>query len=186
MASVFKKRGAATVITVVVMIAATLAGVHFSVGRQSAKIEQQFYDGVYLKKEGYTQTSIDSQLHQRVNAATGLYSLALNYLNESDAAPLRDAYLALADAETIPEKSAANASLTRAAGDVWARLQNAGMNERDADGVSGYVYTMDAAQQVIDSSAYNEAVTEYMTKTMGAFPVSLIRHIAFCNYPAYF
>ena len=186
MASVLKKRSVAAIITAAVILISTLAGVHFSVGRQSRAVERQFYEGVYLESEGYTQTSIDSQLRQRANAATGLYSLAIGYLEESETTPLRDAYVALLDEETISAKYAADQALQAAAENVYSLLQTAGMSQRDTDGVEGYIYTLNAARDVIARSDYNRVVSDYMSGTLGRFPVNLLRRIALCDYPEYF
>ncbi|NMA24341.1 MAG: hypothetical protein GX936_01595, partial [Clostridiales bacterium] len=75
-----RKRSTAVLIAAFVIIFGTLLGVYLSLNRETAKIEAQFYNGVFLREEKYVQTSIQSQLDKRADAALGLLSVANKYV----------------------------------------------------------------------------------------------------------
>lgn len=185
--SILKKRSTAVVITILVIIIATLFGVHRSVGKQADKIEAQFYEGVYLKDEGYYQASIAGQLEVRESAALGLVSLASNYDSlSSETKSLRNARNELIEAESIEEKYLANEKLQKAYTALYDAFVAEDISAREISGAEDYAYLMDAAQQLIKSSDYNSTVAEFINSDLRAFPVNILKHIAFCDYPEYF
>ena len=175
-----RKRKTAVLITVAAAIAATLLGVAGTANRMTRDIEAMFYNGVYLKDEGYTQPGIDSHLNEASNAALGLATIMGNYPELSDKAEaLISARSGLLSAKRISEKRLANLrmwasfnELAEAAGNV---PPNTGMSERDKAAASKYTDTFRGAYIAISSSAYNDKVSEYLsgrsvlTRFLGAF-----------------
>ena len=180
-----KKRSTAVLIAVVVILLGTLFGVHRSVNKETAKIDAQFYNGVYLKDAKYTQPSIQSQLDKRADAALGLLSVAHQYVYLDDAAQkLRAAREALLDADTISEKYAANSKLENA----WKQVYESLVAHADdvPPSIESYVSTLSGAQGIIEKSDYNNTVNDFRSGTLGAFPINILKHLALVDYPAYF
>ncbi len=180
-----KRRSTAVLIAAVVIVFGTLFGVHRSVNRETAKIEAQFYDGVYLKQEKFVQTSIQSQLDKRTDAALGLIAEANKYVFASDMTDiLRASREALLDADTITEKYDANLRLENA----WKQVYEALVAHADdvAPAVESYVSTLIGAQGVIEKSDYNRLAEEFQNKALSAFPVNILKNLAFVDYPEYF
>jgi hypothetical protein len=183
--SKLKKRSSAILIVVVVIVFGTLFGVHRSVNKETAKIEAQFYNGVYLKDEKYIQPSIQSQLDARTDAALGLLSVANKYIFLDDIVSiLRGAREELMDAGTIQEKYAANVKLENA----WKQVYESLTAHADdvPPSVENYVSTLSGAQGIIDKSAYDRSVDEFRNSTLRAFPVNILKNLAFVDYPEYF
>jgi hypothetical protein len=183
--SSLKKRSTAALIAAVVVIFGTLLGVHLSVSRETAKIEAQFYDGVYLKDEKYVQTSIQSQLDKRADAALGLLSVANKYVFLEDmAGVLREARETLLDADSLAEKYAANIKLENAWKQIYESLTAHADDVPTSD--ESYISTLRGAQSVIEKSDYNRLTAEFRQKTLSAFPVNILKNLAFVDYPEYF
>ncbi|SHI05971.1 hypothetical protein SAMN02745823_02151 [Sporobacter termitidis DSM 10068] len=184
--AIFKRRSTAALIALIVVVLGTLFGVHRSVGGETAKIEAQFYSGVYLKDEKYTQPSIQSQLDKRNPAALGLVSVASNYPELKDMTDaLRSAQHELADAGTIPEKYAANEKMQAAYVKLNAALAQRELKDNEKASAASYAGTLDGAQSVIGKSAYNSQVEALRNKLRG-FPVNILKNLAFVQYPDYF
>ena len=184
---IFKKRGAAITVAVIVMVVSALFGVHRSVGRAAKKVEKMFYDGVYVSGEGYRQASIQDQLDQRLSAAMTLWSIASNYDELSgEAEELRASRAALADAESISEKYGANLALSQSCDRLTEKLASVSLNERDKNEADDCIYRLEAAQKLIDSSSYGDEVDGFINGTMKKFPVKYLKSLAFCKYPEYF
>jgi hypothetical protein len=181
------KRSTATLIAVAVIILGTLFGVHRSVGSQSARIEAQFYGGVFLKDGNYTQPSIQSQLDKRATAALGLASLGSSYDVSSvtdKAEALRQARNDLLNASTITGKYIANEKLQSAYKAFSGAVLGIGPADK-AEAFKSYSETMDGAQSIIEKSAYNAEVTAFLQQ-LRSFPVNILKNLAFVNYPEYF
>jgi len=184
---ILKSRGAAAAIAVIIVVLATLFGVHRSVGAQIEKLEQTFYDGVYIEKGDYTETSIASQLAQRSNAANGLVSVAGGFdALQAETKAMREARNSLIEAERISEMYDANIMLQDAYEALYPLLLDQDLSENQRAAAENYRSTMDGAQAVIDRSAYNEAVEEFESGILGAFPVNLLKYPAFAGSPEKF
>jgi hypothetical protein len=180
-----KKRSTAILIAVIVIIFGTLFGVHRSVNKETANIEARFHDGVYLKDEKYTQPSIQSQLDKRADAALGLLSVANKYVFLQEMTQqLREAREELLDAGSIIGKNAANEKLENAWKQVYETLTAHGDDVPAS--VEGYISTLKGAQSVIEKSSYNENVRDFRNGTLTAFPVNILKNLAFVDYPEYF
>lgn len=182
---VLLKRSTAALIAFIVIVFGTLFGVHRSVGSETAKIEKQFFSGVYLKDEEYLQPSIQSQLDKRATAALGLISLGFEL--EAAAGPageLRDARNELLSAKTISDKYIANEKLQKAYKALVAAMPEGGPAGK-TEALRSYTATMDGAQGVIEKSAYNGLVSEFRRR-LNSFPVNILKILAFVKYPEYF
>ena len=187
MANILKKRSAAVVITVLVCAVSLLAGVHLSVGRQAKKIENAFETGVYY--DGYLHPAISDQLDDRQNAALGIITIASGY--EELSAPtdgLRSARQQLLDAEdgTLYDKYAANEKLEAAYEKLMTAMDGVSLSDDNAAAMESYSATMEAAQNLISTSGYNLAVSEFNRDILGSFPVSILRYPAFVDAPEFF
>ncbi|NLA86493.1 MAG: hypothetical protein GX847_04260, partial [Clostridiales bacterium] len=91
---------------------------------------------------------------------------------------------ALLDADTIPEKYDANLRLENA----WKQVYEVLVTHADdvAPAVESYVSTLKGAQGVIEKSDYNRLADEYQNKTLSAFPVNILKNLAFVDYPEHF
>jgi len=185
--AVLLKRSTAALIAFIVIVFGTLFGVHRSVGSETAKIEKQFYNGVYLKDEGYLQPGIQPQLDKRATAALGLISLGSDMELEAAAGPtqaLREARNELLSAKTIADKYIANEKLQKAYKALVAAMPEGGPAE-NAEAFKSYAATMDGAQGMIEKSAYNGLVSAFRRR-LNSFPVNILKNLAFVKYPEYF
>ena len=163
----FKNRRFAVLITVVVVVLATLFGVNKSLSRLSRDIEVQFYDGVYLESEGYTQPSIDFQLEKMSTAALNLATLLQGHPELTSAA--EDLLLArrtLLDAESIRYKGrdllwmdGIFATLVTLAGRVT------DLSEREVDAVAEYAQAFESASIFV----YGTLAPSYNSKVDGFY-----------------
>jgi hypothetical protein len=184
---IIKNRKFAILITVAVVVLATLFGVHRSAGKAARQIEARFYDGVYLEDEKYRESSIDSQLKKRDTAALGLISIAENYGGlEALNGDLKQARNDLLDAARISDKYIADEQLQKAYEALYAALMQQELTDRETEAAGHYAATMDGARSLIQKSSYNSEVSEFMNETMRSFPVNLLKSLAFVRYPEYF
>ena len=182
-----KNRSAATVIAVVVVVLATLFGVHRSVNAQVTKAENAFYTGVYLEDDGYYEKSIMSQLDQRTQAANGLLSIASGVDGlKSETDDLRKAREELLNAHRFSGMYDANEKLQKAYEKLLPVLEKQELPENMAEALRSYSATMDGAQTVIARSSYNDFIDDFKKDTLGAFPVSLLKYLAFTDVPQKF
>ena len=180
--SVFKNRRTAVIITVILCLLALVIGVRRSVGRQAADILEQFESGVRSSSAGYTLPSVSAQLEARSNASLGLISLAAQYgeLSEKSDA-VRRAREALLDAG-----SEANAALGSACDALVPLLEQ---QLTDADKISAlkdYAGIMSNTARLIETSGYNELVSDFRSNVLGLFPVNVLYRIAGVTVPDYF
>jgi ABC-type Na+ efflux pump permease subunit len=185
--NMLKNRKFAILITVAVVVLATLFGVHRSAGKAAGQIEALFYNGVYLDEEEYREPSIDSQLKKRDTAALGLISIAANYDEVKNLnSDLKQARNDLLDAVRISDKYMADEKLQKSYEALVAALMQQELTDREKEAAEHYAATMDGARSLIQKSSYNSAVGEFMNETMGSFPVNLLKSLAFVRYPEYF
>lgn len=184
---VLKNEKYARLITIAVVILATIFGVHKSVNREARKIEDQFYSGVYVEDENYTQPSIAAQLERRTNTALGIVTVSEKYDEAASAAKELDTKRQqLMEAESITDKYLANTELQSAYEQLREVLEGCSLSQRDKDGLDKYYSTMDGAQGIVSSSYYNMSVSRFINGTLGAFPVNILKYVSFVHYPEYF
>jgi hypothetical protein len=187
--AIFKKHSTACIVAALIIVFGTLFGVHRSVEAQTRKIEAMFYDGVYLKDEKYTQPGIGEQLDARATAALGLVTVGAQFGDDHNMPELTDALrqarLALMDAETIPEKYLANKTMQSAYEALYLEIMRYDLTGTTLAAVQSYAETFDGAQSMIDRSAYNDAVSSFRQE-LRAFPVGILRNLAYVTVPEYF
>jgi|GEM_PF-4123367 len=146
-----KKRSTARIALIAVIVVFTVIGVNMSAARVVRHTEKQFYDGVYLRAEKYTEAAIDGHLQKRAQAALGLLSLMPE---GNEAAELRKAREALLSARSIGEKYEANVLLERAYIEAADKLPE---SVREGESAKSYLSALSGAQSAIERSAYNAA-----------------------------
>ena len=185
--SVFKNRRTAVIITVIVCLLALVIGVRRSVGKQAADILEQFETGVRSASAGYTLPSVSAQLDARSNASLGLISLANQYADLSESADaVRRAREALLGAGSVSARSEANAALASACDALVPLLEE---RLTDADKISAlkdYAGVMSNTARLIETSGYNELVSDFRSNVVGLFPVNILYRIAGVTVPDYF
>ena len=159
---VLKKRSVATAILVVVIIVFTVLGINLSAARVVKAAERQFYDGVYIKSEKYTETAIETHLEKKEEAALGL--LSLDYGTKEEQAALRNARDELLNAKTIKEKYAANQALEKA----WRPVaESASLSSVYSEAANTYIKTLSGAESAIEKSSYNDVAQKANDSILG-------------------
>jgi hypothetical protein len=97
---------------------------------------------------------------------------------------LREARNELLSAKTISDKYAANEKLQQAYQALVAAMPEGGPAGK-AEAFRSYAAAMDGARGVIEKSAYNGLVSAFRRR-LNAFPVNILKHLAFVKYPEYF
>ena len=153
----------AVLITVAVAVLATLFGVYRTSARYTRKIEALFYDGVYLRDEGYTQPGIEAHLENSANAALGFAAFMDKYPEFApQAEELIFARRELLAAKGIGEKSAAYLEMSRLFYALFFKQLDAYLPGRDVDAARRYYDTFYGAATAIFNSGYNDEVREYL------------------------
>ena len=160
-----KNRKTAVLITVIVIIAATLFGVNRSLDRFTRDTEAMFYDGVYIEGAGYTQPGIAAQIDRYTDATLGLTTVLINYPELHDSAEVvLEQRRAVIGAESISAKGLAFRLLS---GNVYSLIKAAGnvdLRQRDIEDVSYFSATIDGAEAFIRDSAYNHTVSKLLNE----------------------
>ena len=175
--NLLKNRKFAILIAVVIAVIATLSGVYRTANRYAREIDAMFYEGVYLKKEGYTQPGIDSHLNNAADAALGLATIMANYPEFSAKAEnLILARREFIDAVSISDKSSANFKMWECFFELTDAISNAPpdvkLTGRDIDAQSQYYNTFLGAEISAHTSQYKGIINEYMNRQ------SFLVHIA--------
>ena len=185
--SVFKNRRTAVIITVIVCLLALVIGVRRSVGKQAADILEQFETGVRSASAGYTLPSVSAQLDARSNAALGLISLANQYGDLSESAgAVRTAREALLSAGSVSARSEANAALASACDALVPLLEHRLTGADKISALKDYAGVMSNTARLIETSGYNELVSDFRSNVVGLFPVNILYRIAGVTVPDYF
>lgn len=186
---ILKKRSMAWLVAIVIIIAGTLFGVHRSVDRETAKIEAQFYDGVYIESENYTEPSIQQHLDRRLTAALGMITIAAKY-EDSEISKLADALrqsrLELISAQSIASKYVANQKLEEAYRALQALLLKSDMTDSVKTALDSYARTLSGAQKTILGSRYNALAGDFGDELTSSFPVNVFRLLGIVNAPELF
>lgn len=180
-----KNRKIAIVITVIVVLLATLFGVGRSLNRLAANTERMFYDGVYLEGQGFTQPAINTHLENIAQAALDCASVFANHsdlYNQSEA--LRIARREFLDADGISEKFAAYVGLYDAFTAFFSAVETAGLSDRDREIAAQFSSTFSGAVTAISNSEYNDRARNFMDGVSGF--AQLLRPFAFVTPPQVF
>ena len=170
-----KKRPVAVIITVVVILLATLFSVHRSLGARCSQVEDGFY------------TAVGPYLSSCAEAANGMFTVACNYPElEAETTALRTARNALLDASDIPGKYAAYNQLRTAVSDLNTAMETVALSETAQRNFSGYNSTFDTAVNGVAAAGYNDSVREFTRTTLDVFPTNFLAGIAGVEPPALF
>ena len=166
-------RKLAIMITIIVAVLATSLGVYKTSAAYTKKIEAGFYNGVYLKDEGYTQPGINHHLDNCAAEALNLATVLGKYPGLSGKA---DSVLAarreLLDAGSIAAKQASYLTMASCVYDLTSAAKNVDLSENDIKALTGYSSIFSGALTAISGSVYNDTVTEYLdgrSPFMGTF-----------------
>ena len=185
--SFFKKRGIAFLLTVCVVIAATLVSVNVKLSKKCQSVTDGFYDGVEFN--GYTQKSIASHLKNITAYADGLVTIANNYdidtADVENASDLLKSALAYSQQNRISNLYREYQSLLKAVNAMEDQLARADLDARDASGVEQYISSITGAQSAIESAGYNESVREFM-RSYDRFPTNILGTLAGVEMPECF
>ena len=182
-----KKRKFAILITVVVAIAATLFGAYRTAERQTREIEAMFYDGVYLKDQGYTQPGINSHLTNMANAALGLAVTLEKYHElEEYTDEILSCRRALIDSASISDMALACVGVYGSSLYLRNKLDETEtiVTEKDNDAVVYYTATIYGAYISAFNGRYNDKVEEYLESRSAI--VSLIGQVLPLKEPELF
>jgi len=180
-----KNRKFAILVTVVVVIIATLLGVRGSLNRLVRDVETLFAVGVYLDDEGYIQPGIETHLRNRARSALGYATLMVNdpvYTDEAEA--LLAARHRLLNAASIREKYTANEELQRAFDALIEKERAHHSTGADNEDTEYYASTFQGAQTAIKNSRYNQKALSYMNDA--SFIAQLLKPILFVRSPQVF
>ena len=150
-------------ITVVVVIIATMLGVSISSIRYTKKIEALFFDGIYLKDEGYTQPGMYSHIRNCADAALGLATVMASrpeFAHETGA--LITTQQVLMDAFSLSNINSAYIRMTDSYNILISAITGIELSEREITAIERYSSLLSGAQKAMVDSRYNSAVTEYM------------------------
>jgi len=180
-----KDRKIAILITIFVIILATLFGVGRSLNRLARDVEKLFYDGIYLERDGFTQPGINSHLENIKQAALDCSSLFANHTELSkEAEGLILARREMLEAGSISEKHAAYVITQKAFSEFISKASTVELSERDQASVALYTGTFTGAMGAIESSSYNTRVRNYMDDA--SFIAFFLRPFVFVKPPQAF
>jgi len=180
-----KNRKIAILITVVLVVAASLFAVGRSLNRLAREVEAMFYDGVYLEDEGYTQPGIEAHLERRWNSSLGFAVLMEVFPEaENEARALLSARNTLLSAKGISDKFAANEAMQRAYAELSAVADRLELSEQDKADIADYSSSFYGAQTAILGSRYNHMAEAFMKDA--SFFAHLLRPFAFVSPPQRF
>ena len=179
------RRSIAILITVVVVIVATLLGVYSTTGRYTREVEALFYDGIYLEDQGFTQRGINSHLENSANAALGLATLLESYPELSGyAESLLTARRDLMAAGSISAKEQAALEMRDGFINLLETARDVDLIERDKEAAAKFYSTFNGALIAISDSRYNDAVSAHINAQNAV--LRLIGYFISADQPAFF
>ena len=173
-------------VLVAVLILSLFGGTHKSLAATSSRIEDQFYTGVLHKTDGYTMTSIHSQINAGMDLALGLVAIARNYPELADKADtLAKCREELFSADDINEFNRLTISLQEAFESLYSSAVGVEMSERDRNAAAAYATDFESMLRYLAALAesYNETVTDYW-RVSHAFPANVFGR--FTDAPKYY
>lgn len=187
----FLKRRNAILITIAVILLATVFGVHRSLGSRIMEVADGFNDGVYNQSKGYNMKSIRSQLIIRCETAMDALTVAEHYdAAEAERSALRSARNTLKDLldgnGSPSELYDANYELDRAFTALYTALNSVSLSAADREYIDNDRSRMDGAAGVIEDSGYNESVRAFQRDVLSVFPTNLLRPLCFVKDPELF
>jgi hypothetical protein len=187
MTETLKSRKTAAVVLVIVILIATPLGSARSIRKEASKVEDMFYNGVYVKDGNYTSGAISDYLSDASRAAIGLVSVASNYDNLSDETEsLRSAREELIDAVDISAMYTANSKMQSAWENLYGLIQSENLSDSEKDSIEDYASLFEGAEGAVKKNGYNDAVSEFNDEILGRVPANVIAGIMGVDGPESF
>ena len=181
----FKNRKFAILIAAVAIVFATLLGVRGSLNRLARNVEVMFYEGVYLKEDGYTQPGIDSQLLNCAQAALDCAKVLEKQPElTGETGALLSARREFMDAKSIREKHKAYISMQHAFAALTEKAGKVGLTQQETEKMTVHMSTFHGAQTAIQNSAYNHKAQTFIDEA--SIFVHLLRPFLFVTPPQLF
>jgi len=183
-----KKYPVALILSILLIIVATLLSVNAKLGKECSEVENGFYNGVTF--DGYAHPSIFNQLKNLTTASLGFESIAQNYgIDTSELADLRN-HLETSYTDTskysISDVYKNYSGFVNALSAMSSTLKGTSLSERDSQGYTEYESILNGAVKMIDESGYNESVTEYINSKFKRFPTKILAFLSGVHAPELF
>lgn len=170
-----------TAVGALVMTGLLLVSLPLGVNRSLGKLREDAKLQYYGDQTGY---AIYQGVDEREAAAKNMITVARRYTDQNPA--LTEAvdeleYQVKVSENTYDDFSAeaeANRKMGEAAQALYEQLEQTELSEKDAKYPRELIAQMDAEQDKIDRSSYNDAAREFNAR-LEKFPVDLLRHVAF-------
>lgn len=157
------------------ILVSVLIGSSRSLSQLAGQVNDAFFQGV--NGDGL---SIQNDLQQRMNDAYNLVVVGRRYLQEDDAAitQVLTAREALANAQTPSEKYQKNNDLTAATTELYYKLQEQQLSEKDAQYNSQLYAELSSRNTTIQNDGYNQMAEDF-NRTLQQFPANLLSKVVF-------
>jgi len=161
--TLLKNRKFAIIITVIVVIFATLFGVGRSLNRLVRNVEKMFFEGVILEDAGFTQPPVDRHLEVIAQTSLDVSSIFAGHEDLSnEAEALMMARRNLIGARTIPEKYNAYIEIKLAGIHFITKADSIDLSGRDKESFDSFRSTFEGAVTAIQNSEYNVKAKGFM------------------------
>jgi len=168
----FRNRAFAVTVAAILVLVSVVTGAARSMGKMRVSAESVFYNGA--EGDGI---SAEGDLRARIDAAYNMTVIAEKYISGDESIEtVLSAREALIQAQSIPEKYNANLSLTMACRDLYEKMKDAPMGERDA----GYRESLNASLASRNNTfeheigSYNAKALEF-NRVLNTFPAITAR-----------
>lgn len=165
-----RKRMVALLLMILMICSGVLIGTRKSLDELKNKTDKSFINGV--ENDGY---SIQNDLEQITADSYNLYTVAKNYLTESDSfiTGLLASRDALSDARTPSEKFIANEKLLEAVTALYYKIKEAEMTETHSKLAAQFYTQILSCNSTIKNNSYNDEVRKY-NSILESFPTRFV------------
>lgn len=184
--SFFRKKSVAVLLTVIIVLVATLLSFNIRFGGKCKDVINGFYDGVYYN--GEVQESCASHLRKIIGASEGVSDIAKAY--NIDTAHLDYAIENLTMSFNYSYDMMSHiyysfTDLVKEEKDMQSRLKDKELTAEQIEALNNYTSIITNESLAIDTSGYNESVREFL-RNYDRFPVSFLAPFANVHLPEYF
>ena len=180
-----KNRKIAIIITIIVVILATMIGVGRSLNDLSREVELLFYEDADLEEAGFLQPSINRHLDvisQAILDASSLFAGHPELTGETQA--LTEARRDLMAAQSIAEKYSAYRDITKASEIFINSAGKIDLSDRETDALNDFQAKLRGATIAIQNNEYNNRAKNFMEGSF--FIVYVLKPFVFANSPQLF
>ncbi|MDO4547937.1 MAG: LemA family protein [Clostridia bacterium] len=162
----------------IVLVVCVLFSLSFSSERALANLRLQV-ETVFVSGAHNDGLCINNDLKERAENAYNIASTASNYsaVDSALVQAARDASNALASAETISEKYAANVACQKAVEDLYTAVENTTISETDRSFILNQYKEFQSRADTIKRDHYNQRAMEY-NSVLDQFPANLLARLA--------